>query len=114
MVSRTNAHGTGLGTMCTIYTHNGEGGSMENGTSFKQAVFLVVFAVFTLLCWCPIGYGAYGTPSLILGMPSWAVAALVIGFIMFLIELVYLFGTSLSLNDDHLPDIVQSIKKDIQ
>ena len=59
---------------------------MENGTSLKQAVFLVVFAVFTLLCWCPIGYGAYGAPTLILGMPSWAVAALAIGAVMFMIE----------------------------
>ncbi|WP_419658620.1 hypothetical protein [Desulfosarcina variabilis] len=63
---------------------------MENGPSLKQAVFLVVFAVVTLLCWCPIGYGAYGAPTLILGMPSWAVAALAIGAVMFVIELVYL------------------------
>ena len=87
---------------------------MENGTGFKQAVFLAVFAVFTLLCWCPIGYGAYGAPTRIWGMPSWAIAALVIGAIMFLVELVYLFGTRLSLDDDELPDIVQNLKKDIQ
>lgn len=87
---------------------------MENGTSFKQAVFLAVFAVFTLLCWCPIGYGAYGVPTLIWGMPNWAVTALAIGAIMFLLELVYLFGTQLTLQDEQLPDMVQSIKKDIQ
>ncbi len=87
---------------------------MENGTSMKQAVFLVVFAVFTLLCWCPIGYGAYGTPTLLWGMPTWAVTALTIGAIMFVVELVYLFGTKLSLDDDQLPDIIKSIKSDIQ
>ena len=87
---------------------------MENGTSLKQALFLVVFAVFTLLCWCPIGYGAYGTPTLLWGMPRWAVAALAIGAVMFGVELVYLIGTRLSLDDDELPDIVQSIKRDIQ
>lgn len=87
---------------------------MQNGSSLKQAVFLVVFAVFTLLCWCPIGYGAYGTPTLIWGMPSWAVTALLIGAIMFAVEMVYLFGTRLALTDDQLPDIVQKIKTDIQ
>ena len=87
---------------------------MENGTSLKQAIFLVVFAVFTLLCWCPIGYGAYGAPTLMWGMPSWAVSALAIGAVMFVVELVYLFGTKLSLDDDELPDIVQSIKSDVQ
>lgn len=86
---------------------------MQNGTSLKQSIFLVVFAVFTLLCWCPIGYGAYGTPALIWGMPSWAVTALLIGAIMFVVELVYLFGTKLTLNDDQLPDIVRDIKSDI-
>jgi hypothetical protein len=87
---------------------------MENGTSFKQAVFLAVFAVFTLLCWCPIGYGSYGTPTLIWGMPNWAVTALAIGAIMFVLELIYLFGTKLALSDDELPDIVKEIQSDIQ
>ena len=84
---------------------------MENGSNLKQTLFLVVFAVFTLLCWCPVGYGSYGTPTLVWGMPGWALTALLIGAIMFMLELVYLFGTNLTLNDDQLPDIVQSIKK---
>jgi Flp pilus assembly protein TadB len=97
-----------------IYTHNGEGDSMENGTNWKQSVFLVVFGVLTLLCWCPIGYGAYGPPVLIWGMPSWAVTALIIGVIMFLLELVFLFGTNLTLQDEQLPDMIKSIKRDIK
>jgi hypothetical protein len=87
---------------------------MENGTSMKQTIFFAVFAVLTLLCWCPVGYGSYGTPSLIWGMPDWAVAALAIGAVMFVVELVYLFGTDLALNDEELPEIVQAIKKDIK
>jgi len=87
---------------------------MENGTNLKQTLFLVVFAVFTLLCWCPVGYGSYGVPTLVWGMPGWALTALLIGAIMFMLELVYLFGTNLTLNDDQLPDIVQSIKKSVQ
>lgn len=87
---------------------------MQNGTDLKQTVFLIVFAVFTLLCWCPVGYGAYGQPTLLMGMPKWAVMALSIGAVMFVVELVYLFGTKLALGDEELPDIVESIKRDIQ
>ena len=87
---------------------------MQNGTDLKQVAFLIVFAVFTLLCWCPVGYGAYGPPTLLWGMPKWAVTALAIGAVMFVLELVYLFGTKLALGDEELPDIVDSIKKEIQ
>lgn len=86
---------------------------MENGTTWKQSIFLMVFGVLTLLCWCPIGYGSYGPPVLIWGMPNWAVTALIIGVIMFLLELIFLFGTNLTLHDDQLSDIVNSINKDI-
>lgn len=87
---------------------------MENGATWKQGVFLVIFSVFTLLYWCPIGYGSYGPPRLIYGMPSWVVSALTIGAIMFLIELIFLFGTRLTLHDDQLLDILKNIKKDVR
>ncbi|MGD9209680.1 MAG: DUF997 domain-containing protein [Desulfobacteraceae bacterium] len=106
-------------TFCNAFTHNHKateekGGAMENTTAFKRGVFLVLFTVLTLLCWCPFGYGVYGPPALILAMPSWAVIALTIGVIMFLLELIFLFGTNLTLHDDQLPDILESLKKDVQ
>lgn len=86
---------------------------MENGMTWKRGLYGVVFAVLTLLCWCPVGYGAYGPPALIWGMPSWAVIALTIGVIMFVLELIFLFGTDLTLHDDQLSDIISSIRKEI-
>ena len=87
---------------------------MENGSTWKQGAFMAVFAVLTLLCWCPAGYGVYGPTALIWGMPNWAVIALVIGVIMFVLELIYLFGTDLTLQDEELPEITKRIRNDIQ
>ena len=87
---------------------------MDNGTSWKQGAFMAVFAFLTLLCWCPIGYGSYGPASLMWGMPRWAVIALAIGVVMFLLELIYLFGTDLTLDDDDLPEITRRISSDVR
>ena len=84
---------------------------MENGSTWKQVFFLVVFGVLTILCWCPIGYGSYGPVSRIWGMPNWAVTALLIGVVMFIVETIYLFATDLTLDDDQLPDVIKSIRE---
>ncbi|BBO86212.1 hypothetical protein DSCO28_67780 [Desulfosarcina ovata subsp. sediminis] len=87
---------------------------MKDGSVWKRRVFLAVFCVLTVFCWCPIGYGSYGPASLVWGMPNWAVTALLIGVFMFFLEMFYLFGTRLTLNDDQLPDVIKALREDIQ
>jgi hypothetical protein len=87
---------------------------MQNGTRLRHGIFLAIFGVLTLLCWSPIGYGSYGPVPLVLGMPVWALMALAIGGVMFLLELVFLFGAGLTLDDEALPGIIKAIQKDIQ
>lgn len=87
---------------------------MDNGSTWKRVFFGVVFSVLTILCWCPIGYGAYGVVSRIWGMPNWAVTALSIGVVMFVLEAIYLFATDLTLDDEQLPSVIKSIREDIQ
>ncbi|MBA3010235.1 MAG: DUF997 family protein [Proteobacteria bacterium] len=71
----------------------------------KNALFLIVFLVLTVLCWCPIGYGSYGEVGLIMGMPSWAFILLLIGAVLFVVEWIYLFCTDLALYDEDLEEI---------
>jgi hypothetical protein len=97
----------------TFFQPQGGTGSMQNGTRWKHGIFLAVFGVLTLLCWCPIGYGPYGPVPRVLGMPNWAVTGLAIGGIMFLLELVFLFGTGLTLDDEELPGVIKAIHQDI-
>ena len=77
----------------------------------KNALFLVVFLVLTVLCWCPIGYGSYGQVGVIMGMPSWAFIMLVIGAVLFVIEWIYLFYTDLALYDHELEEIMDALKE---
>lgn len=81
---------------------------MSNGK--KKTIFLILFIVFTVLCWCPMGYGSYGAVGLIMGMPSWAFILLVVGAVLFLIEWVYLFQTDLVLTDDDLDAITEALQ----
>lgn len=76
----------------------------------KNTLFLIVFLVLTVFCWCPIGYGSYGEVGLIMGMPSWAFIMLVIGAVLFVIEWIYLFWTDLALYDDDLDEILDALK----
>jgi uncharacterized membrane protein len=76
----------------------------------KNTLFLIVFLVLTVFCWCPIGYGSYGEVGLIMGMPSWAFIMLLIGAVLFVIEWVYLFWTDLALYDDDLDEILDALK----
>ena len=75
----------------------------------KNGLFLIVFLVLTVLCWCPIGYGSYGEVGLIVGMPSWAFILLLIGTVLFVIEWVYLFWTDLALYDEDLEEIMAAL-----
>lgn len=76
----------------------------------KNSGFLIVFLVFTVLCWCPIGYGSYGKVPLIFGMPLWAFTLLVLGTVLFVIEWVYLFKSDLALYDEDLDEIMDALK----
>lgn len=86
----------------------------SNVNKKKNALFLSLFLILTVLCWCPIGYGSYGEVGLIMGMPSWAFIMLVIGAVLFIIEWIYLFWTDLALYDEDLEDIIDALIKDTQ
>ena len=75
----------------------------------KSKIFLLVFLILTVLCWCPVGYGKYGEVQLIIGMPSWAFFMLVIGALLFLIEWFFLFFSDLALYDKDLDRITQEL-----
>lgn len=83
----------------------------EKTNNSQQTIFLVLFWILTILTWVPIGYGAYGPVDRILGMPSWAAYALLIGAILFVVEWIYLFNTNLTLTDAKLADILAELAK---
>ncbi|MBC2704508.1 DUF997 domain-containing protein [Desulfobacula sp.] len=86
----------------------------SNVNKKKNTLFLSLFLILTVLCWCPIGYGSYGEVGLIMGMPSWAFIMLVIGAVLFIIEWIYLFWTDLALYDEDLEEIIDALIKDTQ
>ena len=77
---------------------------------WQNRAFVFAFLVLTLLCWCPLGYGSYGPVPRLLGVPYWAVVALAVGAVLFVVEWVYLFHTRMSMNDEELPDIMSQLK----
>ncbi len=81
----------------------------KNGT-WQNRAFVFVFIVLTLFCWCPLGYGKYGPVERFFGIPSWAVLALALGAVLFLLEWIYLFHTRMAMNDEELPDIISQLK----
>jgi membrane protein implicated in regulation of membrane protease activity len=85
----------------------------SNVNKKKNTIFLILFLVLTVFCWCPIGYGSYGEVGLIMGMPSWAFFMLLIGAVLFVIEWVYLFRTDLALYDEDLEGIMAALEKTI-
>ncbi|CCK79726.1 MULTISPECIES: DUF997 family protein [Desulfobacula] len=85
----------------------------SNVNKKKNTVFLILFLVLTVFCWCPIGYGSYGEVGLIMGMPSWAFYLLLIGAVLFFVEWVYLFKTDLALYDEDLEGIKAALEKTI-
>lgn len=77
--------------------------------SWQGMLFKVAFLVLTVLVWCPLGYGQYGVVDRSFGMPSWAVTALGLGVLLFLLEWIYLFMTDLALDDASLSSIMREL-----
>lgn len=82
----------------------------SKNATWPQRAFLLAFSVLTLLCWCPLGYGAYGPVEHLMGIPSWAVIALLCAAVLFALEWIYLFGTGLSMNDEDLPGMISQLE----
>lgn len=82
----------------------------QKSRTWQNRAFVFAFLVLTLLCWCPVGYGTYGPVPRVLGIPSWAVAALAFGAVLFVLEWIYLFHTSLAMNDEELPEIISQLQ----
>ena len=92
---------------------NGKCEMKQKSSVWQNRAFVLAFLVLTLLCWCPLGYGAYGPVQRGLGIPYWAVMALAV--------LIGLFGCSddsgQAKHSEHTPaatnspDITLSIEK---
>ena len=80
------------------------------GGTLQNRAFVSAFLVLTLLCWCPLGYGTYGHAPRFLGVPSWAVLALALSAVLFVLEWIYLFHTQMAINDEELPDIISQLE----
>lgn len=81
----------------------------RNGT-WQNRAFIVAFFVLTWLCWSPWGYGAYGQVGRILGVPYWAVLALMWAAILCLLQWIYLFRTPWAMNDEQLPGLMAQLE----
>ena len=81
----------------------------KSGT-WQNRAFVLAFLVLTLFCWCPLGYGTYGEVGRLLGVPSWAVTALALGAVLFVLEWIYLFHTRMAMNDEELPAIISQLQ----
>lgn len=73
-------------------------------------IYLVVFALLTLMTWSPLGYGSYGPANRIFGMPDWAVIALLAGTVLFFLEWIFLFFSGLALDDEEVSERVFRLK----
>ncbi len=82
----------------------------QKSRTWQNRAFILAFLVLTLLCWCPLGYGAYGPVQRILGIPSWAVMALAVGAALFVLEWIYLFHSGMAMNDEQLPDVIAQLE----
>ena len=45
-----------------------------------------------------------------LGIPYWAVLALALGAVLFVLEWICLFHTQMAMNDEELPNIISQLK----
>lgn len=93
-----------------------ENQSIEGSSLMKQAgdakrnqLFVLVFFVLTIFCWCPLGYAFYGEATRILGVPYWAVIAVAVSGVLFVLEWIYLFYSGLAMNDDDVPEIIAQL-----
>ena len=76
----------------------------------RNRLFILAFFVLTFFCWCPLGYGAYGETGRVLGVPSWAVIAFLIGIGLFVLEWIYLFRTRLAVTDEESTRVVSALE----
>ena len=83
--------------------------NQKSGT-WQNRAFVFAFLVLTFLCWCPLGYGSYGPVQRWFGVPSWAVVALALAAVLFVLEWIYLFHTQMAMNDEELQDIISQLK----
>lgn len=81
----------------------------KKSSPWTRRIFILAFLVLTFFCWCPLFYGSYGPTGRILGVPSWAVLAAVFGVILFVLEWIYMFLTSMTMTDEELPEIVSEL-----
>jgi hypothetical protein len=72
-------------------------------------LFLAAFLILTPLVWSPLGYGSYGPASRWLGMPSWAVMALVASAVLFALEWYFLFGSGQALSDEEMSELLRDV-----
>ncbi|MDZ7616295.1 MAG: hypothetical protein U1E05_04780, partial [Patescibacteria group bacterium] len=79
-------------------------------STWRNRAFVFGFCVLTLLCWSPAGYGTYGPAERLLGVPDWAGVALGWAARLFVLEWVYLFRSSLAMNDGELPEILSQLR----
>lgn len=77
---------------------------------WQRLLFWAAFLVLTLFVWSPLGYGRYGESGRMFAIPAWAVTALGLGALLFVLEWLYLFKTDLALDDDDLPDIMRELE----
>jgi hypothetical protein len=57
-----------------------------------------------------LGYGSYGAVDRYFGIPSWAVVALALSVVLFVLEWIYLFHTQMAMNDEELPDLISKLQ----
>ena len=83
---------------------------MDKNRTLRNRLFILAFAVLTVFCWCPLGYGAYGETGRLIGVPSWAAIASLIGLGLFVLEWIYLFRTDLAVTDEDLAEVVAALE----
>ena len=82
----------------------------QKGGLWQHRAFMLAFVALTFFCWCPIGYGIYGEAPGFLGIPAWAVVAVGISAVLFVLEWIYLFHTRMAMHDEDVPDIVSQLE----
>jgi len=82
----------------------------QKSRAWQNRAYVFGFLVLTWLCWCPLGYGAYGGVRFFFGIPFWAVLALAFGAALFVLEWIYLFFSGLAMNDEELSDIISQLE----
>jgi uncharacterized membrane protein YhdT len=73
-------------------------------------IYLVVFALLTLMTWSPLGYGSYGSAKRFFGMPDWAVIALLAATVLFVLQWYFLFFSGLALDEEEMDETLTSLK----